>query len=241
MSKSSSWIAGIGLLCIAVFAAGWFLLVSPKLADAQANRDQTASTEMRNVILAKRVDTLREQFEDLDRYKAELAALRVQLPEDVQQSELLREYAEIAAASNVVITGYGFSEAVTVTPPEPAAEPAPSPSPSASPSPSPSPTEATSVPADPAATTGPPVIPGFHAIPLTVTVSGTYADVQAFVGRLQTEAPRLVLVSTVGIIGEEENVGLDPAAPRTVALTATGFAYVLEPEATMTDGTPTPQ
>jgi hypothetical protein len=64
-SSPRVWIAGTVVLCLALVAAGWFLLVSPQRAEAADLRDQTAAADQRNAQLEVRIAELKEEFAQL--------------------------------------------------------------------------------------------------------------------------------------------------------------------------------
>ena len=44
-NRTSRWSIGATLLCIALLAASWFLLISPRRADASAVREQVVQSD----------------------------------------------------------------------------------------------------------------------------------------------------------------------------------------------------
>jgi len=101
-NRTSRWSFAAALLCLVLLAASWFLLISPRRADASDVRAQAAQSDAQADQLKLDIAELKAQFADLPRQKAELAAIKVQLPPKANIPELirnLREYADESGAS----------------------------------------------------------------------------------------------------------------------------------------------
>jgi Tfp pilus assembly protein PilO len=235
-SKASSWIAGAVVVALLMAAAAWFLLLSPQLTTASETRAAAESTRSSNETLALRVERLKAQFAELDQYKADLAALRLQIPTTAELSELMRQLDGAAAAHSVTVTAVspGTPAAVTVTAPQaPAADPAAEATES---------TEATDAAdsaesADAAAAAVASLVPaGMTQIPLSLTVVGSYDNVDAFIDTVQTGTSRLLLIANVSGVAQEDAVpggGRPATSVGDVEATLTGAAFVL-PDASVT-------
>jgi 3-oxoacyl-ACP reductase-like protein len=133
-------------------------------------------------------------------------------------SSFVSEINSLAAAHSVTVNTITVTDATPYTPP---VAPAPTPTASASPSPSPTPTAAA-----PVAPTGPAAAPqvtnskitaaNFIAIPVKVSISGSYSAVLDFVSGLQS-GPRLFLVNALST--DTKDGGVDA--------TVGGLVYVL--------------
>ena len=228
-AKRSTWIGGTVFAALVILAATYFLAVSPMLATASDTRAEVASTQLSNDLLQLKIKKLAADFAKLPEYKADLAAIRVQIPVGADLSGYLRQLDTIAVAHSVTVTAVGPSPAQTVVPAVPAVAPAaaaaPTPAPTATVSAAPA--AGASAAAAPAANAAP---VGFAAIPFTLTVVGTYDNALAFLSDLQNATPRLFLVT--GLTGTsqpkaEASGGKPATALGDVELKVDGFTYVL--------------
>ncbi|HEY3438349.1 MAG TPA: hypothetical protein VGK35_11750 [Actinotalea sp.] len=248
--RATGWILGTIVVALLLGIGSWFLAISPVMTATAEAQDQASTTRDANTLLRTKIAHLKEQFTHLDEYKAELAGLQTQIPTAAQVSAYLREVQALATARSVLITGTTSELGQTVVPAEPvvaapatdASKPDVTAGVSSTPSPSPSAgatagagTTAGSAGAKAAASAVP---DGFVAIPMSITVLGTYENVVAFVGDLQNSTARLMLVT--GFTGtaqdEAEASGGRPAtAVGDLELVVTGYTYVLaDPLATPT-------
>lgn len=234
-SKTASWITGTVLLALVLVAGGWFLLIGPVFATAGETRLQAQSVRDSNEALAQRITQLAKQFENLDQYKAELAALRAQVPTTAQQSEYLRELQTIADANGVTLT--------TVSPSTPSAftlvgQVAAAPAEDAEMSGAGVSNEggeastdtATDPAAQPAAPAGPAVPAGMATVQLSLTAVGTYDGVLAFVNALQTGTTRLFLLTDVQATSQQDTeagAGRPATAVGDLEVQLTGMVFVL--------------
>ncbi len=132
LTKSQLWISGTALVCAVIVLAGWFLLIAPKRAEAADLRDQTASAVQVNDQLEVRIEQLKAQYAELPQRKAELAAIKLAMPEDAQLATLTRDLTAMATASGVtlmkiepgVVTPMVTTVAPAATAPAPRVEPA---------------------------------------------------------------------------------------------------------------------
>ncbi|MFC4614648.1 hypothetical protein ACFO3K_08010 [Cellulomonas algicola] len=234
-SKTASWVTGTALLALVLVAGGWFLLIGPVFATAGETRLQAQSVRESNEALAQRITKLAKQYENLEQYKAELAALRAQVPTTAQQSEYLRELQTIADANGVTLTtvtpsipsaftlvgqaaaapaqdeemsGAGVSGQDGETPADTATDPA----------------------AQPAAPAGPAVPAGMATVQLSMTAVGSYDGILAFVNALQTGTTRLFLLTDVQGNGQsdtEAGAGRPATAVGDLEVQLTGMVFVL--------------
>ena len=100
-----------GVLCLAVLAAGWFLLISPKRAEVADVRSQVAAQESSNNGLRSQVQALQTLQAKLPQQQASLARMQSKVPKEAALPELLRVLNKAATDSGVKLTG------VTPTPP----------------------------------------------------------------------------------------------------------------------------
>lgn len=247
--KRGPWIAGAVVGSLVIGGAGWMLGISPQLQTAATARADAEAARAQNEIHAQRLAVLEEQFAELDTYKAELAGLRTQIPGEDGVRELLVDIETRATAAGLFTVGssFGLPEYFfprTPTPPEdPAAVPpapvAATPAEGTEGAPAPAAeTPAPVAPVDPAAlpeaAAAAPVVDGLVAIPVEVTVLGTYPATVAFIEQMQADSGRLFLVTSYRITGQK------PAPPSggkpeikvgDAETVLTGYVYVLPSKA----------
>jgi hypothetical protein len=230
--RATGWVIGTVGLAVALSAGAWFLGISPVLDEASAAEQQAQSTRDSNQILQAKINRLAEQFENLDESRAELAALRTQLPTTPELSPYYRTVDELATARQITLVDITTELGFTVVPPVPPAPPA-----------APEPTEGEETAAEdaegasgtesaaaPAKPEGPPVIDGFVAVPLTITVLGTYDNVLGFIDALQNEPDRLFLVTGYSGTAQrpaDASGGKPPTVLGDVEMIINGYTYVL--------------
>lgn len=221
-NKAGGWIAGTAFACILVLAAAWFVLVSPTLATAAETRAAAEAQLDQNAIAKIKLAKLKEQFENIDALRSELAALQLQVPSTADLSTYKRQVDAIAVAHTVTVVSFQAATAVAIAPPvAPVAEPAAD-------APAEGAAEETTVVA-PAA----PVIESY-AVPVTIDVIGTYENVLAFLQDLQTGTQRLLLVEQIAGSAQKpaDAAGGKPQLNEgDLEVLVTGSLYVLPPSA----------
>ena len=90
MDKMKQWIALSVVAALGILAGGWFLLVSPKRADAQTLRDEAASQQRANESLAQQITQLKAQAKQLPAQQAKLAAVAAKIPGNSAMPTLIR-------------------------------------------------------------------------------------------------------------------------------------------------------
>lgn len=216
------WILATVFVVIVLLAAAWFLLISPVLATAADTDAQAESQEQANDTARLEVQQLRNQFENMEEYEAQLAELQEQVTVRQRYADLQRLFAQVAEDHDVVVTSLQFGTAETLTIPVPAA---PEPEPSAEGDDEASAEDAAAEleegTADPApAATG---LTGLFSITVSLTITGDYNDALAALNALQTGADRLVLLTSVSLTSADD----DDAGPNGVTLQVAGETFVL--------------
>jgi Tfp pilus assembly protein PilO len=236
-AKRSTWVGGTVFVALLIMAASYFLAVSPTLATASDTRAQVQATEQSNQVLQVKLTKLKADFAKLPEYKAELAAIRVQIPTTADLSGYLRQLDAVAVAHSVTFTDVTPSTPQSVVPAvavaaAPAATPAapPAATPTATATAEALPEAPSGVPAAEAAPAAAAKIDGFAAIQLVLTVVGTYDNAVAFLNDVQNATPRLFLVTALAGKSQpkaDATGGRPATAIGDVELTVTGFAYAL--------------
>lgn len=221
------WIGGTAVLAVLILVAAWFLVIEPVTARAAEDAVQAESQRQQNDLLVSEIEQLKVQSTHLDEYKAELAALRLQMPVTGDGASISRELQSLAEAAGVTITAVAPSMPQAYVP---AVDPAATVAGDAT-----APAESDGT-AD-AGTDGAVddavaavALPGFYTIPLTLTSVGSYDATVAFLRSVQVDASRLYLVSSINAVTQDAAgaVGGRPATNAgDIELTMTGSAYVL--------------
>jgi hypothetical protein len=215
-SRAAGWVAGTVFLVIVIFVATYFFVAAPKLESAALTLEQSEAIRSSNEVLALQTEKLKSDFAKLEDYRAEVAALQVQIPQEDELADYVRDLEQRASAAGVTLASIMPSPATTVEIPQPVV-PVPvvnevDPTTVEEP-----PADAPAGTDDPSAAPAPapvnPQIEGFASIPITLTVVGPEASVMGFLSDIQTQSPRLLLVSGLSItrLAEAEATGGRPA------------------------------
>lgn len=212
MTQTRKWTVWTVVLAVAIAAAGWFLLISPKRAEADSLNTQAAAVEADNATLEAQIATLKLQQKQLPKWQAQLAELRTQLPATPALPSLIRTLSAEADKSGVKLIALSPATPVTMVPAEAA--------------------DTADVVETP--TTG--LTPAMLAAQdLTLQVTGGYFEIQQFVNRLE-RMDRVLLVLGLNVA---EPDGEDAAAG-TLAGTVTGRVFMVPPATTSTSAGTTP-
>lgn len=238
-AKTTTWVGGTVFAAVAVLAASWVFAISPQLAAADAAHAEQSSVEDHNAKLQSDLKKLKAQYENLGKYKGDIAALETQIPATAKLTDYLREVdsATSAAGAFVVSVKPGTPVSVTGAAAAAAAAAPPSAKPSATPSASPSAgaggaaaaAAAAATPAGTAASSAASV-DGFVAIPVDITLLGSAQKVTDALDRLQNSSSRLFLVTALsgkGTDAKPASEGRPATAKGDLELTISGYAYVL--------------
>lgn len=219
-------IAVVAMVVVAL--AGFFLGVQPQLAQAANDRVEQTSVDATNRTTAAELARLKERAKSLPALKAELAKLTASVPSSANMSSFYGAVDGVAASSGVKVSAITTSDAVAYTAPVSAgtatdAEATDDPTADATPTATAAPSAAATTPlTDPAISSK-----NFSAIPVSVSVDGSFDQALAFVGGLQ-EGARLFLVNTVSSSATQDST--DQAAAASTTWTFGGYVYVLTTE-----------
>lgn len=215
-------IAVVAMVVVAL--AGFFLGVQPQLAQAANDRVEQTSVDATNRTTAAELARLKERAKSLPALKAELAKLTASVPSSANMSSFYGAVDGVAASSGVKVSAITTSDAVAYTAPVSAgtatdAEATDDPTADATPTATAAPTTPLT---DPAISSK-----NFSAIPVSVSVDGSFDQALAFVGGLQ-EGARLFLVNTVSSSATQDST--DQSAAASTTWTFGGYVYVLTTE-----------
>ena len=191
MTKAQKWTALTAVAVLAIVAAGWLLLVSPKRSEAAELRSQRQSQDQQNELLRTQIARLVEQSKDLPEQQSTLKGIRRQLPANPALPELIRALNKAATSSGATLE--------SLAPKTPEAVGAASPS---------------------AGSTAPATSAELVAIPVTITASGKFYEVEQLLNKLE-ELERAFLVTGFDVTNPEAEQG-----GTTLALTLEGRVFV---------------
>lgn len=225
-SKVTPWIAGTGVVVLLLLFGAWFLAISPVLTTAGETTAAAEQVETDNDLLTDRIGALREQFAQIDTYRAELATLRTSVPTDADVAGYLRQLDELATTHSVALLTLSPSTPVAFAPEAAAAasNEAPADGGTAEPAGGTDPAASASTPPASAAPAG------LVSVPLGMTVVGAYENVRTFLDALQVGTQRLYLVESV--VGArqsdaEAGGGRPATAVGDLEVNVTGYLFVL--------------
>jgi len=98
------WEIGGALGAVALLAIGWFFFISPQNGETTRLRDEAAAAEVQLPTLQRRLGELRQQHQDLPKYRAQLARDRKALPTSSGLSDFLRELQAAGDAEGVSVS-----------------------------------------------------------------------------------------------------------------------------------------
>ncbi|MFN0281721.1 MAG: type 4a pilus biogenesis protein PilO [Kineosporiaceae bacterium] len=224
-SRTARWAAGTALLCVALLAVSWLLLVSPRRAEAAELRDQNVATQTQNDLLEVKIAQLRSQFARLPESQAELADILAQMPADAGMPRLVRDLDAMAKESGVELTSLtpGAAQPLVLDAAGAGAAAAGT-APAGS---APAGAAAGSAPGVAGATTGAAATASVVSVPVTLVVSGDYFQTVAFLKQLQTKMPRAFLVTTVQMAASGAGTSSGSATGGQVQVTVTGSVFAL--------------
>ncbi|HUR51637.1 MAG TPA: type 4a pilus biogenesis protein PilO [Mycobacteriales bacterium] len=198
-SKMKQWVALTAVGVLAVMAAGWFLLISPKRTEAALVRDEVTSQEGINQGLQTQLAMLKQQAKTLPAQQAKLARVATKIPDNPAQPALIRALSDAADEAGV--------ELISMAPGQPVAVAA-APATLAAPAPGAAPQGTSSLTTTASAAYNPGVL---TTIPLAINVVGGYFQVEQFFDRLEN------LARAAKVTGFTMLPGTNPLKPQTGA------------------------
>ena len=219
IASAKAWLVVGALAAVVVMVLGWTMLISPMRDRTASVQDEVAAQQSANATAQDTVARLKKQSAGLSVRRAQLKALTTTIPASEQVPTLLRDISAAAKATGVTLGELTPFSPIAVTPAV---------------SGSSSQTE---------------VVAGLQEVPLAISITGTYAQTQAFLAALEA-MKRAVLVHgldlAVGTGGTEATlttslragvfINPDLGTPRVAPAPATPAGG--EPVAAAQSGTP---
>ncbi len=195
MAKTRQWSLLTAVAVVAVLAAGWFLVISPKHAAAGRLRTEATAASGVNDTLRAQISALTAQARKLPQQRARLAVLATKIPDNPALPALIRTLRDAADHAGV--------DFVSLQPGAPVAFTA-----SAATGPAPA------VPGAPPGGTTAAGAGQLLAIPVTVQVSGGFYQLEQFLTNLE-DMPRSFLIGqlTMAPTGGGPTAGLPAGVP----------------------------
>ncbi|AYF97575.1 type IV pilus inner membrane component PilO [Protaetiibacter intestinalis] len=161
------------VVVVGLVAGGWFLGAAP-LLDAKTSSDQArAAILVQNDLLAAQNTALEAKRAELDDLEKRASELETAIPSEVGGADFIRDLNDLAVATGVSISSIGISDGTRYLPP----------------------VEGSDVEGAPTPLTDPLITEeNFVLVPVTVTATGGWNELLAFVHAVQT-GQRLVLVT----------------------------------------------
>src|SRR3954465_14722658 len=154
MNKTRQWSMLTAVACLAILAAGWFLVVKPQRSHAASLRTQTSSVQTSNGQLQSQVNQLKQQQKDLPAQQKRLSQIATKIPDNPALPALIRQLSAAADGAGVTLVSLAPGPPPLATAPAAAA------------------TTSSAASASSAASTAAPS--PLATIPLAVQVQGTY-------------------------------------------------------------------
>ena len=224
MTDIRKWSAGAAILAVAIFAAGWFLLVAPKHHATADLKAQAVSQESANALLQQKLQVLQAQQQDLPQQQAKLATLHTRIPNNPALPSLIRDLTAAGRKVGVSIDSMAPAAPVAVTATANALAPAAAPA---------------------APSSGAPAVAStLFQVPLALQVTGSYFEIEQYLNKLEGLKRSLLITGfTLGVAQASSSTAASagssgtPAATSDLTVTLTGRVF-LSQEAAPTTTTP---
>jgi len=193
MNTDRLWIFGAVAAMVVIALGGWFIGISPVVAQAAASDEQVASVTQSNLDSQAKLALLQQQYAHIGPLQTSLDSLRQSIPEGADASAFLQELVNLSAEQGVTVTIVTIASATMYEAPATGAAATSTATTGSTSTPTPAPTT-TTAPVAPATSTSGQLV----QIPVQITVTGALDAVRDFVGVVQAGA-RLYLATSVGI------------------------------------------
>ena len=203
MTTTKWWLVGAILVIVLVVSTGFTLGVSPKLDELSASRATRTAALAQNEVYELQLAALQREFDGLDTVQNELAELREAIPEGAALPAFVGQLEAIAGRTAVTLTEFSSADALPYAPVVPDAT-----------------VPDATVPDATAAPSALVTTDNFVAVPVTISVTGSFDAVLQFLEGLQN-GQRLMTVTAF-------SSGTPSAdAPNRVTGQIAGIVYVL--------------
>ncbi|GAA1733613.1 hypothetical protein [Microcella frigidaquae] len=104
------WSFATVLLIIVVVALGWFLGISPKLAEAARFDSDRLAVQAQNEVTRAAIAQLEADFERIEELRSELALLRAEFPTQAEYDDAVQEFITTILAEDLVLQNLQINE-----------------------------------------------------------------------------------------------------------------------------------
>ncbi|TFD63606.1 hypothetical protein [Cryobacterium ruanii] len=206
MTTTKWWLVGAILVIVIVMLAGFTLGISPKLDELSATRTTHTATLAQNEVYEAQLAALQREFDGLETVQDELAVLREAIPEGAALPALIGQLDAMAGRTSVTLTEFSSADAMPYVPVVPAADTDAPATDGAATGGAATGGAATNAPAtdgaaagaaEAAAAAASPLVTAenFIAVPVTISVTGSFDAVLDFLDDLQN-GQRLMTVTS---------------------------------------------
>lgn len=101
MSKMRQWALLTAVACLAVIAAGWYVVIKPERSSAASYRTQAQGVQSKNTQLRDEIAQLRDQQKALPAQQQKLASIATKIPDNPALPALIRQLSAAADGAGV--------------------------------------------------------------------------------------------------------------------------------------------
>ena len=202
MTTTKWWLVGAMLVIALVVLAGFTLGISPKLEEVSATRATRTAALAQNGVYELQLAALQRQFDGLETVQDELAVLRAAIPEGAALPAFIGQLDAIAGRTSVTVTEFSSADAMPYLPvaPDSVAPDSTAPDTTVPDTTAPDTTvpDTTAPGTDGAGSAAPSSLvtaENFIAVPVTISVAGSFDAVLEFLDGVQN-AQRLMTVTS---------------------------------------------
>jgi type IV pilus assembly protein PilO len=217
MSKMRQWSILTAVAVLVVFVAGWFLLIKPQRSHAATLRASALTQQQANQQLQQQIAKDESEQKNLPREQQELAKSAIEIPNNEAQPTIVRQLVGAANRADV--------DLITITPGVAATVTSTDTTPDTSTGATPGSTALTAAAATPST---------LVALPVSLGITGTYPNVEAFFNALE-RLPRALMITGWTLCPEESSnstsggcSGPTPPANKTLPTGALGASVSAE-------------
>jgi Tfp pilus assembly protein PilO len=217
------WLFVGAVAALLLLLIGWFLFISPQRSQTSSVNGQVSQAKHQNTLLKARIRSLQAQNANLSQYQSELAQAKLALPDSSGLSDFLRTLQSIgnATQTNVTSLTVGAPQSLKTLTGSVAGASAATSAARSAPGTAPTGAPAAAAAAAPAATTA---LGSIYQLPIVLSVSGSVAQLDDFLGQLQSVQPRAVLITQ--LIEGAQAAANTKSAPHLSTLGLTMQAFV---------------
>ena len=174
------WLFAGGVAALLLLLAGWFLFIGPQRSDTSSVNGQVRQVQDQNSMLRTKIAQLRNQNANLAQYQSEVQQARQALPDSSGLSDFLRTLQALGSATQTNVTTLSVGAPTNLNGTQAASS-------------SSTKSSSSTVKAVGAAANG--GLGPIYQLPITLAVTGSTAQLDEFLGQLQSVQPRAVLIT----------------------------------------------